>query len=260
MGPRDMENGTIELGAPRHARKGDRSAGGARGAHRRADGRNPARTSIGKALDYRESMITRVDTWEEFKQVLDDKGGFVLAHWDGTVETEVAIKEATKATIRCIPIDAARRGGRMRLSPASRRTAACCSPAVISLRRARCRAIGWNIPGEYPTGDFSARYVGWCRPCGEFRDGVIRRKSDRRSCVSVNFTIFVHCRKNVRYVRMSARNPQKENIPCDLYRFRGQSPAERRDQTRGGYSGADSARHGRRRRTLVLRHGDRSWW
>ena len=59
-----------------------------------------------KALAYRDSMITRVDTWEEFKQVLDDKGGFLLAHWDGTVETEVAIKEATKATIRCIPVDA----------------------------------------------------------------------------------------------------------------------------------------------------------
>ena len=59
-----------------------------------------------KALAYRESMITRVDTWEEFKEVLDKKGGFVLAHWDGTVETEVAIKDATKATIRCIPFDA----------------------------------------------------------------------------------------------------------------------------------------------------------
>ena len=59
-----------------------------------------------KALAFRESMITKVDTWEEFKRVLDEKGGFILAHWDGTVETEVAIKEATKATIRCIPVDA----------------------------------------------------------------------------------------------------------------------------------------------------------
>jgi len=59
-----------------------------------------------KALDYRNSMITRVDTWNEFKRVLDEKGGFISAHWDGTVETEVAIKEATKATIRCIPVDA----------------------------------------------------------------------------------------------------------------------------------------------------------
>ena len=59
-----------------------------------------------KALDYRNSMITKVDSWEEFQQVLDEKGGFISAHWDGTVETEVAIKEATKATIRCIPVDA----------------------------------------------------------------------------------------------------------------------------------------------------------
>ena len=58
-----------------------------------------------KALDFRNSMITKVDSWEEFKEVLDNKGGFVLAHWDGTTETEIAIKEATKATIRCIPFD-----------------------------------------------------------------------------------------------------------------------------------------------------------
>ena len=58
-----------------------------------------------KALNYRNSMITEVNTWEEFIEVLDNKGGFVSAHWDGTPETEVAIKEATKATIRCIPLD-----------------------------------------------------------------------------------------------------------------------------------------------------------
>ena len=54
---------------------------------------------------FRNSMITKVDTWEEFHDVLENKGGFILAHWDGTTETEVAIKEATKATIRCIPFD-----------------------------------------------------------------------------------------------------------------------------------------------------------
>ena len=48
-----------------------------------------------KALNFRNSMITRVDTWDEFCRVLDEKGGFISAHWDGTVETEVAIKEAT---------------------------------------------------------------------------------------------------------------------------------------------------------------------
>ena len=58
-----------------------------------------------KALDFRNSMITKVDTWEEFQEVLEKKGGFISAHWDGTTETEVAIKEATKATIRCIPFD-----------------------------------------------------------------------------------------------------------------------------------------------------------
>ena len=59
-----------------------------------------------KARSFRDSMITPVDTWEEFVRTLDTKGVFVAAHWDGTVETEVAIKEATKATIRCIPLDA----------------------------------------------------------------------------------------------------------------------------------------------------------
>ena len=46
-----------------------------------------------------------MDTYEEFKRVLDEKGGFVSAHWDGTAETEALIKEETKATIRCIPLD-----------------------------------------------------------------------------------------------------------------------------------------------------------
>jgi prolyl-tRNA synthetase len=51
-------------------------------------------------------MTTPVDSYDEFKKVLDGKGGFLLAHWDGTAETEAAIKEETKATIRCIPLDA----------------------------------------------------------------------------------------------------------------------------------------------------------
>src|SRR5215218_5716693 len=58
-----------------------------------------------KAAAYREQHITRVDKWEEFERLLDEKGGFLSAHWDGTVETEDAIKEKTKATIRCIPIN-----------------------------------------------------------------------------------------------------------------------------------------------------------
>lgn len=57
-----------------------------------------------KALEYRDAHITHVDTWAEFEEVLDNKGGFVAAHWDGTAETEEAIKGKTKATIRCIPL------------------------------------------------------------------------------------------------------------------------------------------------------------
>lgn len=58
-----------------------------------------------KALAYRDSMITKADSWDEFVQLLDTKGGFISAHWDGTGETEDKIKELTKATIRCIPLD-----------------------------------------------------------------------------------------------------------------------------------------------------------
>ena len=58
-----------------------------------------------RALTYREEHITAVDTWDEFVKTLQEKGGFVSAHWDGTAETEAAIKEKTKATIRCIPLN-----------------------------------------------------------------------------------------------------------------------------------------------------------
>ena len=57
-----------------------------------------------KALNHREGMTYEVDTWEDFKEKIE-QGGFILAHWDGTTETEVKIKEETKATIRCIPLD-----------------------------------------------------------------------------------------------------------------------------------------------------------
>ncbi|MDR3679380.1 MAG: proline--tRNA ligase [Flavipsychrobacter sp.] len=57
------------------------------------------------ALAFRDDHITAVDTWEDFMEVLEGKGGFVSAHWDGTPETEEKIKEMSKATIRCIPLD-----------------------------------------------------------------------------------------------------------------------------------------------------------
>lgn len=64
-----------------------------------------------KAFDYRASHITKVDSFEEFKEVLETKGGFISAHWDGTTETEEKIQEITKATIRCIPFDAEEESG-----------------------------------------------------------------------------------------------------------------------------------------------------
>jgi prolyl-tRNA synthetase len=64
-----------------------------------------------KALDLREAMTTPVNSYDEFKKVLDEKGGFVFAHWDGTKETEASIKEETKATIRCIPLNNAEEAG-----------------------------------------------------------------------------------------------------------------------------------------------------
>ncbi|MGV3539946.1 MAG: His/Gly/Thr/Pro-type tRNA ligase C-terminal domain-containing protein, partial [Rufibacter sp.] len=64
-----------------------------------------------KALNFREANTTKVDTYDEFKRILDEKPGFVLAHWDGTPETEERIKEETKATIRCIALDSPEEDG-----------------------------------------------------------------------------------------------------------------------------------------------------
>jgi prolyl-tRNA synthetase len=65
-----------------------------------------------KALAFRDASITKVDSWEEFVSTLDGKGGFVAAHWDGTAETEDKIKEMTKATIRCIPLNNEQEAGK----------------------------------------------------------------------------------------------------------------------------------------------------
>ncbi len=65
-----------------------------------------------KAKIYRDNNITKADTWEEFVKLLDEKGGFISAHWDGTAETEEKIKELTKATIRCIPLNNVKEEGK----------------------------------------------------------------------------------------------------------------------------------------------------
>jgi prolyl-tRNA synthetase len=65
-----------------------------------------------KALNFRKENTFYIDSWDEFKRKLDDPGGFIMAHWDGTAETEEKIKEETKATIRCIPFDSPEEEGK----------------------------------------------------------------------------------------------------------------------------------------------------
>ena len=64
-----------------------------------------------KAVNYRTAHTTQVSSYDEFKKVLNEKGGFISAHWDGTSATEEQIKKETKATIRCIPLDTDNKAG-----------------------------------------------------------------------------------------------------------------------------------------------------
>lgn len=105
IGPRDLENGTVEV-----ARRDTKE----KQVMKLEDVGmlvpkllDEIQVNIyNRALKFRTDMITKVDTYEDFKKTLDEKTGFVLAHWDGTPETEASIKDETKATIRCIPLDA----------------------------------------------------------------------------------------------------------------------------------------------------------
>lgn len=110
IGPKDLENGTVEL-----ARR-DTLTKEVVALDTLTDKVEGLMTEIqdalfNKALDYRDDHITEVDNFEEFKTVINGKGGFVSAHWDGTSETEDKIKEITKATIRCIPLEAKEESG-----------------------------------------------------------------------------------------------------------------------------------------------------
>jgi prolyl-tRNA synthetase len=104
VGPRDLENNQVELARRDTKEKTAISL----------DGLTETVAALlleiqsnllQRATQYRDDHITSVDTWDEFINVLDNKTGFVLAHWDGTAETEEKIKDQTKATIRCIPLD-----------------------------------------------------------------------------------------------------------------------------------------------------------
>lgn len=111
IGPRDIENGTVEL-ARRDTK--EKKVLPMDSVVNEVPGllEDIQQNMYNRALKFRTEMTTRVDTYDEMKAVLDGKGGFVLAHWDGTPETEAAIKEETKATIRCIPLDAPEEAGK----------------------------------------------------------------------------------------------------------------------------------------------------
>jgi prolyl-tRNA synthetase len=122
IGPKDLEKGTVELARRDTLTKEfvnqSEIVGKVKGLMVEIQD-----TLFQKALDYRSEHTTKVDTFEEFKNVLKTKGGFISAHWDGTTETETKIKELTKATIRCIPLEADKEEGKCVFSgnPSSQR-------------------------------------------------------------------------------------------------------------------------------------------
>jgi prolyl-tRNA synthetase len=103
VGPKDLENGTFEV-ARRDTLTKELVAKDNIVRYIKELLDQIQKDLFAKALQYRESHITEVNSFEEFKDVLENKGGFIAAHWDGTPETEDKIKELTKATIRCIPL------------------------------------------------------------------------------------------------------------------------------------------------------------
>lgn len=111
VGPRDLENGTVELARRDTLTKEVVNIEGIEDYISNLL-EEIQQTIYDKALKFREENITEVNSWDEFKEVLENKGGFLAAHWDGTSETEEKIKDATKATIRCIPLDMKKEDGK----------------------------------------------------------------------------------------------------------------------------------------------------
>jgi prolyl-tRNA synthetase len=111
IGPRDLENGTVELARRDTLEKQVIPM-------EDLENEIPAllddiqKSIYQKALKFREENTRKVETYEEFKNLLDEKGGFILAHWDGTAETEEKVKEETKATIRLIPLEGEKEEGK----------------------------------------------------------------------------------------------------------------------------------------------------
>ena len=111
IGPRDLENNTVEVARRDTLSKLVISADGI-GGHIEHLIHEIQANIYRKALEFREKNTYQTDSWDEFKDITENKGGFILAHWDGTSETESRIKEETKATIRCIPFDTKAEQGR----------------------------------------------------------------------------------------------------------------------------------------------------
>ncbi|MGB4771407.1 MAG: proline--tRNA ligase [Chitinophagaceae bacterium] len=103
LGARDLENNVVEIARRDTKEKSSVSLDGL-ASHIAILLEDIQQNMFEKARVYRDSHITEVNSWEEFKEVLNGKGGFISAHWDGTGETEEKIKQETKATIRCIPL------------------------------------------------------------------------------------------------------------------------------------------------------------
>jgi len=111
VGPRDIEQGTVEIARRDTLEKETLQM---------MDIENKVvhlldqiqKNLYDRAYAFRENNSYRVDTWDEFKDVIENKGGFIYAHWDGTQETEEKIKEETKATIRVIPLNNPKESGK----------------------------------------------------------------------------------------------------------------------------------------------------
>jgi prolyl-tRNA synthetase len=111
MGPRDLENRTVEVARRDTLTKEILPLDGI--TQHISGLLNDIQTNIyNKALNFRKENTFYLDSWSDFKDAVNTKGGFIMAHWDGTVETEEKIKEETKATIRCIPFDSPEEEGK----------------------------------------------------------------------------------------------------------------------------------------------------
>ncbi|WP_313717638.1 proline--tRNA ligase anticodon binding domain-containing protein, partial [Kaistella carnis] len=104
MGARDLENKTVEIARRDNLTKETQPLENIENYIEELL-RTIQKDIFDKALQFRDTHITKVDSYEEFKTVLEEKGGFIAAHWDGTAEEEEQIKNETKATIRCIPLN-----------------------------------------------------------------------------------------------------------------------------------------------------------